>query len=549
MVDHVEEENLGRRRFVRKLLVIGGAAGIAGILANKVPSNAPVERVFAASGGDMIIDGNNTGSSGTVLTTPASWTGPSFETNNQSTSASGAAIFGQIASPDGFGVMGINTATSGLSTGVWGQAAGNEANAVYGESTSVANSGSAIGVYGTHHAANGAAVWGDDFADSPNSFGTVGTTPSTMGGTGVAGFAYATSGANAGVFGSTTAPQGAGTQGNAFADGAWALLGRSQSPGAVPLVAQGNTSGGQTANLQEWWLNEISSSPLNVVNSSGSLGIGTSNPASPFHVIGSGFEEVQFLKSGGTQPSRLHATGDGINRFALNMGYDGTNFNLDNTADNGVSFLLNSNASASGIFAVQYIPAGSNPATGRIKSNYLFMTANGNVGLSRVPTTNNLEVEGNASKATAGSWLANSDMRIKTDIQDIDDALATIRKLHPVRFRYTDEYRRKHPSIKDHAYYNFIAQEYREVFPDSVQDDGTGLLQVDTYNATPYLVKAVQEQQKTIEQLHEQYKAEIEQLETENKSIVEENKAMREEIKTIEELQERIEKLEKQIAS
>src|SRR5208337_3147696 len=110
----------------------------------------------------------------------------------------------------------------------------------------------------------------------------------------------------------------------------------------------------------------------------------------------------------------------------------------------------------------------------------------------------NLEVEGTASKTTAGSWLANSDMRIKTEISDIDDALATIRKLHPVRFRYTDSYKAKHPSIKDHPYYNFIAQEYREVFPDSVQDDGEGLLQMDSHNVTPYLVQAIKEQQTQI---------------------------------------------------
>jgi hypothetical protein len=56
--------------------------------------------------------------------------------------------------------------------------------------------------------------------------------------------------------------------------------------------------------------------------------------------------------------------------------------------------------------------------------------------------------------------------------------LATIRKLHLLRFRYTDEYRRKHPSIKDHSYYNFIAQ---------------GLLQIDGHNTAPYLIRAVQE--------------------------------------------------------
>jgi len=126
---------------------------------------------------------------------------------------------------------------------------------------------------------------------------------------------------------------------------------------------------------------------------------------------------------------------------------------------------------------------------------------NGNVGIGRSPAANRLEVEGNASKTTAGSWLANSDIRIKTDIQGIRNALDVIGMLHPVRFRYSEEYMAKHPSITDQYYYNFIAQDFQRVFPAFVQDDGEGYLQIDTYPVTPYLVAAVQELNKTIEQL------------------------------------------------
>ena len=42
----------------------------------------------------------------------------------------------------------------------------------------------------------------------------------------------------------------------------------------------------------------------------------------------------------------------------------------------------------------------------------------GRLGVKRKPSANAFEVEGNASKTTAGSWLANSDMRIKTDIEE-----------------------------------------------------------------------------------------------------------------------------------
>ena len=135
------------------------------------------------------------------------------------------------------------------------------------------------------------------------------------------------------------------------------------------------------------------------------------------------------------------------------------------------------------------------------------ISADEKVGIGRNPSTNLLEVEGTASKTTAGTWLANSDIGIKTDIQDIGDALKVVNELHPVKFRYTDEYRAKHPSIEDRTYYNFIAQEFQKVFPDSVQEGWDGYLQMDAYNVTPYLVAAVQELSERNEELEEQVAA------------------------------------------
>ncbi len=146
------------------------------------------------------------------------------------------------------------------------------------------------------------------------------------------------------------------------------------------------------------------------------------------------------------------------------------------------------------------------------------------VGINRSPTTNNLEVEGNASKTTAGSWLANSDKRIKTDIQNIENAYEIILKLHPIKFRYTSEWIKKHPTIEDKYYYNFIAQEYKEIFPESVKGSGEFLdgddkeiLQIDTYNAQIYTIKAVQElilENRELKKDNELLKAEIENIKT-----------------------------------
>jgi hypothetical protein len=143
----------------------------------------------------------------------------------------------------------------------------------------------------------------------------------------------------------------------------------------------------------------------------------------------------------------------------------------------------------------------------------LSINNNGNVGLGRVPAAagNKLEVEGNASKTAAGSWLANSDARIKTDIQPVSGALDKLAQVRPVQFRYTDEYRAQHPSLADHPYLNVIAQEFQQVFPEYVKTsgeklaDGSEILQVDTYPLVIYSAAAVQE-------LNEQLKAKDAQI-------------------------------------
>jgi hypothetical protein len=121
------------------------------------------------------------------------------------------------------------------------------------------------------------------------------------------------------------------------------------------------------------------------------------------------------------------------------------------------------------------------------------------VGIKRAPAINSLEVEGNASKSTAGSWLSNSDRRIKNDVRPVADALELLDRVRLVDFRYTDDYRMTHPGIEDKRYVNVIAQEFAEVFPDHVKcsgetlPDGSAILQVDTYPLTIYSAAAVQQ--------------------------------------------------------
>jgi hypothetical protein len=121
------------------------------------------------------------------------------------------------------------------------------------------------------------------------------------------------------------------------------------------------------------------------------------------------------------------------------------------------------------------------------------------VGIARVAATNAFEVEGDASKTVAGGWLANSDARIKDDVQTITNALERLDKVRLVSFKYNDDYRSQHSSIEDRRYMNVVAQEFREVFPEYVKSSGEKLangediLQVDAYPVTVYSAAAVQE--------------------------------------------------------
>ncbi|GHN02133.1 hypothetical protein WSM22_36220 [Cytophagales bacterium WSM2-2] len=132
----------------------------------------------------------------------------------------------------------------------------------------------------------------------------------------------------------------------------------------------------------------------------------------------------------------------------------------------------------------------------------------GSVGIGTNSPSHSLEVVGSAGKTTGTTWINTSDRRIKTDIQTVTNGLETIKKLRPVTYRYTDEWRNRFPSIKNQYYYSFIAQEFQKVFPESVEGSGKYLsgdpqeiLAIDISNVHIVAVKAIQEQQALIEQL------------------------------------------------
>ena len=89
-----------------------------------------------------------------------------------------------------------------------------------------------------------------------------------------------------------------------------------------------------------------------------------------------------------------------------------------------------------------------------------------------------------------GMSLMGSDETIKNTIENISDALSTLRQLRPVSFYYNEEY----SSNPERLHHGFIAQEYQKVLPDATYfDESNGKLCIDTGDLIGILVRAVQE--------------------------------------------------------
>jgi hypothetical protein len=89
-----------------------------------------------------------------------------------------------------------------------------------------------------------------------------------------------------------------------------------------------------------------------------------------------------------------------------------------------------------------------------------------------------------------GGMALMSDKTIKNTIENISDALSTLRELRPVSFYYNEEY----SSNPERLHHGFIAQEYQKVLPDATYfDESNGKLCIDTGDLIGILVRAVQE--------------------------------------------------------
>jgi hypothetical protein len=152
------------------------------------------------------------------------------------------------------------------------------------------------------------------------------------------------------------------------------------------------------------------------IASNGNIGIGTNNPSSLLHVNGG----IKFNFT----PDFAYSSTDGANRFLATTN-SLTTFTIGGTADNSTTL-------------------GYNFRNG-LSIDLFYIYSNGNL-------------------VARGSLQSQSDIRIKKDIEDINDdtSLQMILAIKPKTYKYIDG-----SKSKDRVY-GFIAQQIREVIPEAV---------------------------------------------------------------------------------
>jgi hypothetical protein len=434
---------------------------------------------------------------------------------------------------------------------------------------------------------SGAAFFGYASATTGSTTGVFGQSASYSG-TGVHGFATASIGDAVGVYGRSLSPGGTGVEGFAYAPGGVALRGLAGNDGAIPLVAQANSST-QSAHLQEW--QNYGGSALSVVDKNGHFGIGTTSPQFPLHLVGASITTGYIAEFQNTNDAaRLVLNGvanlggdlifqqNGENQFGIythggtgsglgfypydgppstaamyiqsngNVGIGTTSpqshlFVVDSTTDpsRGVVASQNNSGAQAALMQMTKSRGTQTSPTAVVNGDYVgafnmnafdgtsYLSGkpmagwgakvNGTVAAGSIPTdlffytkpSGTLDPYGdhvvrfiiasNGNIYANGSLLSASDMRLKTDIEPIPNALEKVLALNGVYFHWT-----KDAQQPDGRQVGVIAQNVQQVLPEivSTSPSSKDYLSVDYTRLVPVLIEAVKELKTENNRLREQ---------------------------------------------
>jgi len=248
------------------------------------------------------------------------------------------------------------------------------------------------------------------------------------------------------------------------------------------------------------------------ITSNGNVGIGTTSPQRKLHIAKGNLPCIQLTND---------TSGHGL--------LDGSIISQNGTALNIVN-------QESSLGAMYFYPGNT-----WVSSPSVAFRENGSVGIGTTSPGARLDVSGSGAQTVAiitandgitylsdwpvtwGGGLATwdiccasirytglqtrSDIRLKKNIQDIENGLDFIKQLRGISY----EHKEGNLGID----YGFIAQELEPIMPSLVGTDDKGYKSINTIGLTPFIVKAIQEQQQQIESQQKQ----MEELKADNEDL------------------------------
>lgn len=225
------------------------------------------------------------------------------------------------------------------------------------------------------------------------------------------------------------------------------------------------------------------------IAASGNVGINTGSPAALLH--------VEKNQATGTEIRVTNSdTTNGFSGLYLNSGFALTTGGL--VQYNNVTGQKN-----------LFVTTGGSDPVHLGTNNTVRMTilpTSGFVGIATQAPTDNLSVNGTASKTGGGSWAVFSDERLKTIKGRYNRGLEAAMQLQPVRYQYKPDNALGLKSDMESV--GFGAQELQKVIPEAVTTNASGYLQVNNDPIIWTMLNAIKEQQQEIEKL----KKEVRQL-------------------------------------